>query len=337
MPEKIRVNLSLSVYDILMEDMYTFCFFKPNGDLNRNAFLTKIIENMYGFRDKKRKTLGKVLIKNAFVEGMSDKQKNMFFEASIDVLDQYYFEDYGLRYHPFSMTITPTRESEKFFDFIEENEVRNKTDMSAYLRRILNEYAFFPREIREQVVKIDEFRAIHDAILYGRAIVFKIGEINFRIAPFDIILARDGSNHYLLGIDLASKNRAPICIRLFKINGINLSKENFSFTKEEKEKLIEIIKRGVEFATSEFVEVKIRLTNKGEQMLDYLTHLRPSMKLIDEKTKEWVVVTTDRNFMDYFVAFGKEMKIVENENMEKKMKKFYEDALKQYEGKEENN
>ena len=45
MEEKIKIHLSKDVYDVLIKDCEAFEFYKTNGQINKNAFLTKLINN----------------------------------------------------------------------------------------------------------------------------------------------------------------------------------------------------------------------------------------------------------------------------------------------------
>lgn len=75
MLEKIKVNLSLSVYNILVQDMIRFEAFKPNGDINRNDFLNCVIYTFYQDKLKKRAKF-KILLENeAILTDTSKKNK----------------------------------------------------------------------------------------------------------------------------------------------------------------------------------------------------------------------------------------------------------------------
>ena len=47
MEDKIKIHLTPYVYDIILKDCEAFEFYKSNGELNKNSFLSKLILNYY--------------------------------------------------------------------------------------------------------------------------------------------------------------------------------------------------------------------------------------------------------------------------------------------------
>lgn len=77
MNEKIKVNVSLSVYNILKKDMELFEFYKQDFKLNKNLFYVTLITNYYELfneQEKERTHLIKKYLKDN--SNMSDSHLN---------------------------------------------------------------------------------------------------------------------------------------------------------------------------------------------------------------------------------------------------------------------
>ena len=47
MEEKIKIHITTKVYNTLLKDCEAFEFYKSNGELNKNAFLSKLFLNYF--------------------------------------------------------------------------------------------------------------------------------------------------------------------------------------------------------------------------------------------------------------------------------------------------
>lgn len=326
MLDKIKVNLSYYVYNTILQDMVRFEFFKPNGDVNRNEFLNCIIYNFYQNKLKKREKLKEELMQNALLTDISNKNKQIMLNSAIKIMDDFYNEDISYRYHHLYFMIYPTKQTNNFFNDIYQNEIKNTVSISSFIRRLLNEYASLPQCVRENIAKREEAIKLHTACTEKNVIYFFVSGHEYKLAPFDLVINREETYTYLIGIDLNSKKQKPISIKLSKIYNITISKEEYKFTKQQHEEIMNIIMNGVEFASGDMVKVKIKVTEAGIKMLEFKTHNRPNIININNDIYE--VSCTISNFINYFISFGKEIKVVDNEDIKNRMRKFYSLALK---------
>lgn len=325
MLEKIKVNLSYYVYNTILEDMVRFEFFKPNGDVNRNEFLNCIIYNFYHNKLRKRERLKEALIANALLTDISNKNKEIMLNSSIKIMDDFYNEDTSYRYHQFYFMIYPTKQTDDFFNHIYQNEIKNTVSMSSFVRRLLNEYANLPQYVRENVAKTEEAIKLHNACREQNVVYFFVSGHEYKLAPFNLVTNREETYTYLIGIDLNSKKLKPISIKLSKIYNVTISKEKYKLNKQQHDKIINIIMNGVEFASGEIVKVKIKITKTGIKMLNFKMHNRPNIININDNIYE--VSCTISNFLNYFIPLGKEITILDNEDIKGRMRKFYSLAL----------
>lgn len=327
MVDKIKVNLSYYVYNTLLHDMVQFEAFKPNGDVNRNDFLNCVIYNFYYNKLKKREWLKGLLERDAILTDVSKKSREKMLDSAVRIMDDFYSED-PYRYHQRYFMIYPTKVTSSFFNRLYEDEVKNKVSLSAFIRRLLNEYAYLPQYVRENVIKRKEYIELDEASASGNIVVIHFSGTEKRIAPFKLATNLEETFNYLLGLDLESKELKPISIKLSKIYDVTVSKEKHKFSKEQHAELMGILASGIEFASGDILKVRIRVSKGALRMLKFRYHERPDICHIADD--EYEVSCTLSNFIDYFIPFGKEISVLDNDDLKERMFKFYSAAAENY-------
>lgn len=329
--DKIKIYLSYYVYFTLIHDMYSFEIFKPNGEINKNDFLNVLIYNFYQNKSEKKERIKKALLNNAIPVNINKETKEKILKGCIDVLDEIYNED-PYRYHECYFMFYPTKKTLDFFNKLDEDEMRNKKDRSIYLRSILNEYASLPQYVRENIIKRYELATIRECIETNRTLIFKTGNVERRIAPWNILLSRFEKFEYLVGLDLNSKKRDIFAIKVYKIWNPVAGEKFEKFTKDELKELEEKTEYGPEFITGKMIEAKVKLTTVGAKIVEFFTDHRPYMERVSGKDLVLKVRCTMHNFVEYFKPFGKEAVVLDNEELKERMLGFYEDGVKAYKG-----
>lgn len=325
MIEKIKINLSFVVYIDLMRDMLRFNYFKPNATLNHNEFLNTVIYYFYRYKLHKRLVFESYFVKYALFDDMSTRNKEKMINAAALIMDDFYNEDLLISKHKYSFTIYPTKKYEEFYDILYENEVqRNNMSMSSFLRRLLNEYIRLPVIQREIIACNRNFDLIQSCCKNKTVAVIETRNMKYRIALFSISPNLSESENYVLGIDLKSSKKKPIAFKLNKIIRVVKTREIYKFTKEETETLYKICENGVEYATGEFINVKVKLTKSGIKMFGYMLDHKPTV--INVEGDVYTLKCTVSNFMNYFSAFGKEFTILDNDELKQKMLNFFKNA-----------
>ena len=247
--------------------------------------------------------------------------------TAISIMDDYYSEDL-YQYHSQYFMIYPTNSTRNFFNEIYEREVNNKVSFSSFIRRLLNEYAYLPQYIREYIAKRDEFIKLKKSCIKNKIVIFYVSGKKFKVAPYKLQPSFEESYNYLLGIDLNSKNKSTLSIKLSKIYNVTVLEEKFFFSKEQQTKMVEIINNGIQYASGDILKIKIQLTKAGLKMLNFRFQDRP---VIFEVAKDiFEVSCTASNFINYFIPFGKELKIINNDEIKAKMANFYSLALDKF-------
>lgn len=327
--DKLKIYVSYYVYSVLIHDMYAFEILKPNGKINKNDFLNVLIYNFYQNKVDKKKRIMEALLKNALPVTMLKENKIKILKGCTEILDEIYNED-PYRYHNYYFMFYPTKKTMDFFNKLDEEEMRNKKDRSIYLRSMLNEYASFPQYVRENIVKRYELFKIREGIESNRVLVFKTGDVERRIAPWHILFSKSEKFEYLVGRDLNSKDRNIFAIKVYKIWNPVIGEKFEKFSNEEIKEFEDKTQYGPEYITGKMIESTVRFTKLGMNMVNYFLDNRPDMEQIEGKEMECRVRCTLPNFIEYFKPFGKEMVVLDNEELKEKMLKFYEDAFKAY-------
>ena len=109
------------------------------------------------------------------------------------------------------------------------------------------------------------------------------------------------SGNYIIGADLKSYKNKPIALKLNKFIQVTQSPDQYKLTKEEIEEFNKIIENGVEYATGEFINVKVKLTKSGIKMFGYILSHRPTV--IKRDGDVFTLKSTISNFMNYFSTF----------------------------------
>lgn len=94
---------------------------------------------------------------------MSVKYKEKMFNAAVNAMDDLYNEDVVSNKHSFRFIVYPTKRTQEFYDYVYENEVNNNNlSMSAFLRRLLNEYVKLPLIHREIIVHKKNYNFLNE-------------------------------------------------------------------------------------------------------------------------------------------------------------------------------
>lgn len=179
MTDKIKVKVSVFVYNILENDAIRFGFIK-NGKANKNALLNKLIPTLVEMRKTRRNEIENIL-KNEYCR----EDAESIYNAVNTVIDKVYFRDAELNHLNEYIWIRPSKETMVTFDEIETNEIYiTAQELSVYIRGLLNEYCRFPQYKREVLVFDRELVIFSDACYFRKIIHFKDKETNERYKAF---------------------------------------------------------------------------------------------------------------------------------------------------------
>ena len=229
-----------------------------------------------------------------------------------------------------------------------------KDRLGVFLRAVFEEYAGKTHIERERIIFADIISEIEEAIAseknYNLYLTNSAGD--WRVKPYKITTdvrtsylylvckSRQDSPDYSDGSSHADGKDDEWKISSFRISriiSVKKSRKDDKLTDEEKKKIdTAIYERGVAFLLSEAEEIKVRISDEGLRQYKTRLFLRP--EYIEppkkcENTEGWSEMKlrcTQRQAINYFFRFGKEVKIESPTELRDEFAKRYSEAAALY-------
>lgn len=319
MEDKIKIRVTKEVYDVIRKDCEAFEFLKPNGELNKNAFFTCLINNYYKSYQSKEKEL-LFLFKSELK--LNDEISEMRLVNKLNKLTNCPNKE---KYTE-TISIKPTKDSKDALAFIE-SFLLNGTTISEFFRNMFASYCLLPQDRREQIIFKPQYEAILKAIQNKKKIFFttKTSNIKHQEAPYEIATSKEELHCYVL-TKYKDNCRA---FRLSRIDTVLELTDNAVFNDSDRIIFNKMIKYGPQFEYKvEEKEAKVRLTETGKNLYRrYYVH-RPIADRIDGN--DYYFSCSHKHLLSYFIRFGKEAFVMEPLELKKQIYKYYKDSFKFY-------
>ena len=321
MEEKIKIHVSLRVYEVLLKDCEAFEFYKGNTyELNKNAFLTALINNYYlAYQEKE----------NALFAFINKHFPNSSNDAITLAVQDFNRREIAKEDEPFSsiLSLKPTKASSAALAYIEKYLLKHTT-LSEFFRNLFSSYALLPQDEREKIIFKENYEKIMEAIQKQKTIFVvtkKKENIQQEIMPYAIASSKEEMHCYLIG----KHNEEVKAFRLSRITSITILLHPTFFTEEEITLCKKMIAFGPQFLYHAHEEpVIIRLTEKGEKMYHHHYIHRP-FYTYKEKNFYTFYCSHDQ-ILNYFKRFGKEAYIITPKYLQTEIYKFYKTATEYY-------
>ena len=322
MEEKIKIHIPKSVYNILIKDCEAFEFYKKDEiTLNKNLFLTRLINNYYKIYQEKESELIKIV--SSELECLKNKE-----EITMNLVNRLNKLKVASTDEKFSSIISlkPTKESAASLAYIEKYLINN-ISLSEFFRNLFTSYSLLPQDQREQIIFKEQYEKILKAIKQNKKIFFttKKNSGNHESCPYDIVTSKEELHCYLL----AKFNGNCRTYRLSRINDVTIINKQREL--EEKDILMfdKMKKYGPEYLyENEESTVIIKLTTKGKKMYkSYYVH-RPVVDFIDNDY--YYFSCSHTQLAIYFQKFGKEAFVISPKELQMKFYNFYKTSLNSY-------
>lgn len=326
MVEKIKVNLSYYVYNLLQHDLESFSYHLKNNEPNKNLFYNTLIKNMYEIR--KNKSLS---IRNKIDETLSKHLKSD--ELINELLDQieeiYNFqnEDHTNRSYGYYISIRPSKSLESIYDEIDEYELKGNT-ISNYYRNIFNHYAKLPQDERERIIFKDEIKIIENSIKNNKYLNVKLNGNNFEFIPYILTRTNDELYNYIIGCVKKDNNIRAFSLHLYKCQQIIKTNKKYILNQEDINKLEQEIVRGPRNVERRTVISKIKFSDRGKSLFKKLYLNRPTPFKIEDDI--YYFNDSQDELYRYFLRFGNTVEIIEPLNFRNQMKKTFKHAYNNY-------
>ena len=324
MEEKIKIHLTKEVYETILKDCEAFEFYKINGELNKNAFLTKLINNYYKSYQEKENILIS-LIESEIKDSVKD-----YKDITIKIVNKLNKLESSPNKEKFSsiLSFKPTKESQMSLSYIENYLLYGK-GISEFFRNMLTSYTSLPQDQREKIIFKTQYETLLKAIKQNKKVFFttKNGRgSTHESSPYVITTSKEELHCYLL----TKYNNNYKSYRLNRIEEVTIINEVNEINEFDKEKFNQIILHGPQFVYEKDEEntIIVKLTEKGKQL--YKSHYvhRPNYDYVENDYYYFSCSYT--HIKTYFRRFGKEAYIVSPNILQKDFIKFYKQAHESY-------
>lgn len=324
--EKIKINLSKKTLNDLLNDMSTFEYYKKNGEINKNGFINTLLKNYFSIYDgkvnKQIETYTKIIKQHIYQDNKVTELVNSLISSS-ELLP---FEiDKNIET---SISFKLINSNYNIFRVIESKYLANQS-ISSFFRNLIESYLSLPKYKREQIIYLETYELLMDAINDERKIkVFLKNDNEREILPYKITTNKEEIFNYLIGLNF-SKEKCTVCsIHLSRIEYIYLLKEKYSLEEENIVKLERVIENGAQFPYTNSCIAKIKLTKEGQRLYKKKYLNRPQVEKIEDDIYHFNC-SFDQLVL-YFFSFGKEAKVLSPEYLSDILKKRYLEAYNSY-------
>ena len=348
---KQHVNLSNYAWRIIDEDILNF-----NNGFDKSpfsGFLNTIFTNFY------QKSSASISLRNAElldklkslynVDKKSAKEK-ILTDSFIKTLINYssdnliktvksYSKDEGRKFRINNENIEILKES------LEANNYTNSIGL--YLKAIYEDYATLPTYLRERIYFKKFIDTIELAINLKRKLkVTLVDKLNcsnqvinrkFYLSPYKIIQDKNNMYNYIVCYSEEILDSGEILykkltsFRISRFKKIDIMSSMNSFISKDNVKNIEtaILNNGVQFLTSDLVELKVKFSDKGIEDFNRQIYMRPNrFEKIDDNV--YLFKCSEIQAINYFFKFGKNIEILEPISLRDKFIRRYSKALEIY-------
>ena len=196
MEDKIKIHLTPYVYDIILKDCEAFEFYKSNGELNKNSFLSKLILNYYLSYQEKENSLISIIEKELKEETRKYKDITLRLVNKLNKLST------SPNKEKYSSLISykPTKETQMALSYIE-NYLLNGSSLSEFFRNLFSSYASLAQDQREKIIFKSQYETILRAIKEDKKIFFTTKQgrgSNHESSPYSITTSKEELHCYLL-------------------------------------------------------------------------------------------------------------------------------------------
>lgn len=323
MEEKIKIHLTPYVYEILLKDCEAFEFFKSSGELNKNAFLSKLILNYYLSYQEKENTLISIIEKELITE------TNEYKDITLRLVNKLNKLQTSLNKEKYSSLISykPTKETQMALSYIEKY-LLNGSSLSEFFRNLFSSYSSLPQDQREKIIFKTQYETILKAIKEDKKIFFTTKQgrgSNHESSPYSITTSKEELHCYLL----TKYNNKCKTYRLNRIEEVTIINEKRDLVEEDINSFNRIIQHGPQFVYEEDEStIIIKLTEKGKLLFRSHYIHRPIVDFIDGDYYYFSCAYS--HIKTYFRRFGKEAYIVSPSILQKDFIKFYRQASESY-------
>ena len=326
--EKIRISVSKYTYDILLKDMEYFEIYKPNGEINKNEFLNRLIINYADdfTLDTKEQWDEVVKLVDKYTSLDQYDRANLTGEIISSLKDNFFFRN--IDDESKIISLKPTKESSSLIEYLINEEINNQS-ISSFFREMFDSYVNMVQTMRERIIFEKEFKIISKSLEKNRKVFIKLK--NDKSVPivgsvYAVVDSKEELFNYIL-LDVDGKIQT---IRLARIALVKIMNEPASFNQDILPLMDYQIENGVQFTVSEqdMEVVKVKMSERGLKLYRKMYLYRPNYFEVDGDI--FLFKGSHEKIFNYFKRFGKDAIIVHPAYLKERMERFYKSGWKGY-------
>lgn len=333
--QQVRIRLSRTAEDIIQNDMAIF-------NERRNTFINTIISNFYPdaqssiglrleeYKDKLITVTGSSPASRQLISSLKKAREAELrkFTGSFDKPDT-------------GCTQSPIRLQNELYEYLTDERSGSIEDryynssLSGYLRALIEEYARLPFIRREQIYHQKYYSIISEALSLQCQLLLETSSGRLcHVLPYEVMDDPIGSASYLAGYsyqrDEDKSLKIPCSFKISTLKDIRLekSKSGYLHPLEVRNLKKALAGKGIQFLVSEDITLKVRLTERGLDSFRHQLNLRPTPTETDHGI--YTFHCSREQALFYFFKFGKEVEILEPEELRSTFINMYREALKVY-------
>ena len=324
--EKIKINLTKKTLNDLTNDMITFEYYKKDGQINKNGFINTLLKNYFSIYDNQASELIEKYTKIVTNHIYEEKKANQLINDLVAASPFFTFNKQDILETSISFKLINSNHN--IFKIIE-NKYLSYQSISSFFRNMIDSYLSLPKYKREQIIYLNTYELLMDAINDNRKIkVFLKSGDNREFIPCAVANSKEEIYNYLISISEDSDKRHVSSIHLSRIDSIYLLKEKYLLNSQDKEKIESVIENGAQFPYTNPCIAQIKLTTSGQRLFrkKYLNRPTP----INIESDVYYFNCSFDQLLLYFFSFGKEALVLSPKYLKEKLKKQYIEAYKNY-------
>ena len=334
--QEIRLRFSRFAEEVLQNDMF---FFREH---RRNTFINTVIQNYYPTADASislRLEEYKDHLINILNTFASKETLSLLLKAEQERLEKLAnsYDKPGKE-----CPNNPIRLQNSLYNYLtnEKNgtieNMFNDYTAPGYLRTLVEEYVRLPYKKRERIYFKEKYETIETALLTQKQLLVTISSgRQFHVLPYTIMEDPLGTAAYLVGFsydkDSDKTNKKACSFRIATLqNDIRIENSKSGYLHPADKTLLKnkIAENGVQFLISDNASIKVKLTQQGIHSFNHQLNLRPTPTEINGDVYTFNCSIDQAKF--YFFKFGKNVEMLEPEDLREYFSKGYLEAYEVY-------
>jgi len=319
MNDKLKINVSYSLYRNLLSDMSYFGFTKNDGQENRSQFINRVFSSYYKESLDHIKEISKFAIKRNPNYTKSQKQFVYRFalHSSIRQTDESN-KDYSFQLFLSKYNEEGYESVKKFFG--------EQFSASEFFRFLLQDFVVKKAGAKENYLFAPEISTITEAIAYKSVLKIKTQKGNTYLFPKSISEGKHIRHLFLVGVEYST--RKIISIPLYTITKISESTKQFKEKPQEKDFSQMTIHFGAEYPINSYDTIEVELTEKGIALFNARPQLRPEVFNIADN--HFYFHCSKQQALDYFLPFGSDAKFISPKSIVEDILNILKNTLENY-------